>query len=676
MNKRLQKIALCFLLISSIANAQSRITTSLNENWDFAFGYEVKKELWSRVEIPHTWNTDDAPSGQLDYYRGEGIYRKTINIPNDWKDQRIFLQFEGVNTVSNVFINGKHIGEHRGGYTGFNYEITDNVNYGADNEIMVRVSNALFLDVMPLLGDFNIYGGIYRNVSLLRTSKTCISPLDFASSGIYLAQKNITEHEAEVEAEILLNSIESGEFNLKFSVFEGAKVIFSEEKNLRFNESENQSIFIPFTISKPHLWNGLKDPFCYQVLVEIKKEGQVIDHVEQTLGLRYFSVDANDGFFLNGEHLKLQGICRHQDYSERGNALLPKHHDEDLDLILEMGANAIRLSHYPHAPYFYDLLDQTGMITWSEIPFVGPGGYRNKGYVDQPSFRENGKLQLTEMIKQNYNRPSILFWGLFNELKETGDNPYEYLLELQALTQELDPTRLTTAASNIDGDINNVSGLIAWNRYYGWYGGEPSEMGNWADKVHNQHPEYRIGISEYGAGASVHHHQSKLEKTSPSSYWHPEEWQSFYHEENWKAINARPFIWGSFIWNMFDFGAAHRTEGERDGRNDKGLVTFDRKTKKDAFWFYKANWNKDEATLYITNRRYTIRQEQETDIKVYASFSEVELFINGISQGTKSGQQAVFIWQDCNLNSGKNTIEVKAGKGKNKMKDHCIWTVE
>ncbi|WP_163325411.1 beta-glucuronidase LacZ4 [Draconibacterium mangrovi] len=658
-----------------IISIYSREVVSLNQNWDFAFGYEVKKEVWESVNVPHTWNDKDALNGNPDYFRGEGIYRKIIDIPKDWEAERLFLQFEGVNTVANVFINGKHVGEHRGGYTAFNFEITDVVKYGQENEIRVRVSNALFLDVMPLLGDFNFYGGIYRNVSILRTSRTCVSPLDYASSGVYLTPLQVTEDSAEFESEIRINSASGGEFDLEMRILDNNRLVVSKTKNVSLNHSGQAVVKLPFQIKNPHLWDGVNDPFMYTAVVLLKENNQLIDSVKQSLGIRYFSVDPEQGVFLNGKHIQLRGVCRHQDRSEIGNALLPQHHNEDLALILEMGANAIRLAHYPNDQYFYNLLDEAGLVTWSEIPFVGPGGYRNKGFVDQTSFRENGKLQLTEMIKQNYNHPGILFWGLFNELKEDGDNPASYLAELQALAHQLDPSRITSAASNINGEINHITDLIAWNRYYGWYGGKPEEIGNWADRVHKNFPGRCIGISEYGAGASISQHENELKKPVATSKWHPEAWQAYYHEENWKAIDSRPYLWGTYIWNMFDFGAAHRTEGDSDGRNDKGLISFDRKVKKDAFWFYKANWNTKEPTLYITNRRFTERETNVTDIKVYSSFNEVELFINGKSQGVQQGNYATFIWEKRQLQNGENKIEVKAGKGKKRKTDVCIWKV-
>ena len=433
------------------------------------------------------------------------------------------------------------------------------------------------------------------------------------------------------------------------------------------------------TIRNPRLWNGRKDPFMYKAEISLLSEGQIIDRIVQPLGLRYYHVDAEEGFFLNGEHLKLKGVCRHQDRAERGNALYKMHHDEDAAIMVEMGANAVRLAHYPQATYFYDLMDKYGIVTWAEIPQIGPGGYQDQGYINQPSFRENGKEQLKELIRQHYNHPSICFWGLFNELKTIGDNPTEYIEELNDLAHQEDPTRLTTSASflSYDDDINKVTDVIAWNQYFGWYGGSPSDMGKWLDANHKAHPEYKIAISEYGAGASIYHQQDSVKRGIASGWWHPENYQTYYHIGNWKALAERPFVWGSFIWNLFDFGAAHRVEGDRPGINDKGLVTFDRKVKKDAFYFYKANWNTEEPFVYITNRRHRDRSLAVTDIMIFSNQPEVELFVNGKSLGRqKPDEYATFEWKGVALQDGENTIEARSIQKKNLVNDKGVWTVK
>lgn len=665
-----------FAMAVSMQTLAQRENILINQDWNFRFSHQVDKNSSRRVDLPHTWNAQDALSGKPDYKRGIGNYDKKLFIRSEWKGKRLFLRFEGANCVSNVFINGKQIGEHRGGYGAFIFEITDKVNYGKDNTVLVRVNNGEQLDVMPLVGDFNFYGGIYRDVHLLVTEDICISPLDYASPGVYLVQQQVDKKQAGILARInLSNGTEHPrQATLKLQVKEGDKVVYQADKNVTVApHTKVQSEEMSFTLPNPHLWNGTEDPFMYQTVITLMKDGKEIDKVEQPLGLRYYTTDANQGFFLNGKHLPLHGVCRHQEWAEVGNALHPMHHEEDTRLMLEMGVNAIRLAHYPQAAYMYDLMDRNGIVTWAEIPFVGPGGYADKGFVDQPSFRENGKEQLKEMVRQHFNHPSICFWGLFNELKENGDNPLEYIKELNVLAHQEDPTRPTTSASNQGGAINFITDNIAWNRYDGWYGATPATLASWLDKTHQSHPQIKIAISEYGAGASIYHQQDSLVQTSPGSWWHPENWQTEYHIQNWKIISERPYVWGSFVWNMFDFGAAHRTEGDRPGINDKGLVTHNRKVKKDAFYFYKANWN-PEPMVYIAGRRSVNRVKPVTEVQVFSNCAEVTLKVNNQLAGKMQPDDVkVCVFKDIRLNKGKNMIEVSAKNGKKVVTDACCW---
>lgn len=665
-----------FAMAVSMQTLAQRENILINQDWNFRFSHQVDKNSSRRVDLPHTWNAQDALSGKPDYKRGIGNYDKKLFIRSEWKGKRLFLRFEGANCVSNVFINGKQIGEHRGGYGAFIFEITDKVNYGKNNTVLVRVNNGEQLDVMPLVGDFNFYGGIYRNVHLLVTEDICISPLDYASPGVYLFQQHVGEKQAAVLARInLSNGTEHPrQATLRLQVKEGDKVVYQADKKVTVAPHTSvQPEEMSFTLLNPRLWNGREDPFMYQTVITLVKDGKEIDKVEQPLGLRYYATDADRGFFLNGKHLPLHGVCRHQEWAEVGNALRPMHHEEDTRLMLEMGVNAIRLAHYPQATYMYDLMDRNGIVTWAEIPFVGPGGYADKGFVDQPSFRENGKEQLKEMIRQHFNHPSICFWGLFNELKENGDNPLEYIKELNVLAHQEDPTRPTTSASNQGGAINFITDNIAWNRYDGWYGATPATLASWLDKTHQAHPEIKIAISEYGAGASIYHQQDSLVQTSPGSWWHPENWQTEYHIQNWKIISERPYVWGSFVWNMFDFGAAHRTEGDRPGINDKGLVTHDRKVKKDAFYFYKANWN-PEPMVYIAGRRSVNRVKPVTEVQIFSNCAEVTLKVNGqIIKKMQPDGVKVCIFKDIRLKKGENNIEVSAKNGKRVITDACCW---
>lgn len=648
----------------------------LNNDWNFRFSHQVQKGTEVRVDLPHTWNAQDALSGKIDYKRGIGNYEKNLFIRPEWKGKRLFIRFEGVNNIADVFINRRHIGEHRGGYGAFIFEITGKVEYGKENSILVRVNNGEQLDIMPLVGDFNFYGGIYRDVHLLITDETCISPLDYASSGVRLIQDSVSHRYAKVRAIVDLSNGSSGnqEVELNVRLLDGQRVVKEGTKNVNLSGNEVMQQELTFEIDQPHLWNGRQDPFLYQAEVTLFRNGQMVDRVTQPLGLRFYRIDPDKGFFLNGKHLPLQGVCRHQDRSEVGNALRPQHHEEDVALMLEMGVNAVRLAHYPQATYFYDLMDKNGIIVWAEIPFVGPGGYNDKGFVDLPAFRANGKEQLKELIRQHYNHPSICVWGLFNELTELGDNPVEYIKELNVLAHQEDTTRPTTSASNQMGDLNFITDAIAWNRYDGWYGGTPADLGKWLDRMHKDHPEICIAISEYGAGASIYHQQDSLVKTVPTSWWHPENWQTYYHIENWKTISSRPYVWGSFVWNMFDFGAAHRTEGDRPGINDKGLVTFDRKVRKDAFYFYKANWNREEPMLYLTGKRNTVRTQRLQTITAFTNLSGAELFVNGKSYGKAiPDSYAILEWKNVELEPGENEIKVVSTNKKLPLSDsfHC-----
>ena len=651
----------------------------INQDWSFRFSHQVNANAARRVDLPHTWNAQDALGGKYDYKRGIGNYTKKIFIRPEWQSKRLFLRFEGANCVSNVFVNGKHIGEHRGGYGAFVFEITDKVEYGKENTLLVRVNNGEQLDVMPLVGDFNFYGGIYRDVHLLLTDNLCISPLDYASSGVYLIQQQITDKQAAICARINLSN-GTGELRkavLRLQVNDGKKTVYETEKEVSMiPHTDVQVENIEFILKNPRLWNGTQDPFMYQTVVTLIKDGKELDKVEQPLGVRYYITHPDKCFFLNGKHFPLHGVCRHQERAEVGNALYPVHHEEDTRIMLDMGVNAVRLAHYPQATYMYDLMDKYGIVTWAEIPFVGPGGYADKGFVDQPSFRENGKEQLKEMIRQHYNHPSICFWGLFNELKEQGDNPVEYIKELNAMAHREDPTRPTTSASNQDGALNFITDHIAWNRYDGWYGATPATLATWLDATHKNHPEIKIAIREYGAGASIYHQQDSLVQTVPGSWWHPENWQTEYHIQNWKIINERPYVWASFVWNMFDFGAAHRMEGDRSGINDKGLVTHDRKIKKDAYYFYRANWN-PEPMIYIAGRRNVNRVKPLVDVQVFSNVEEVILIVNDCQcRRMKPDSLKVCLFKEVPLRKGRNEIEVRASDSKKQLIDRSTWILQ
>lgn len=653
--------------------AAQRHDVLLNDNWHFRFGHDVERTAGRRVDLPHTWNADDALAGRKDYKRGMGNYGKKFHVPAAWQGRRLFLRFEGAGNVADVFVNGRHAGRHRGGYGAFAVEITDRVRYGADNDLLVRVNNAEDLTLMPLVGDFNFYGGLYRDVHLVTTDATCISLLDHGSCGLRLVQDSVSRGRADVRAIVSLDNAldKAADVTLRLRVTDGGREVARSERRLCLPAATCAAAdTLAVTIGRPHLWDGRRDPFLYRAELTLWRGGRCVDSICRPLGLRSVRVDPQKGFFLNGRHVQLRGVCRHQDRSEVGNALRPEHHAEDAAIMVEMGANAVRLAHYPQAERFYDLADSLGLVVWAEIPFVGPGGYSDEGFADLPGFRENGREQLTELIRQHGNHPSICMWGLFNELSMRGDDPVPYIRELNGLAHSEDPTRPTTAASNTDGALNFVTDLMAWNRYDGWYGGTPAQLGRWLDRMHAAHPQLCIGISEYGAGASIYHQQDTLARPVAAGWWHPENWQTQYHIDNWRELSARPFVWGSFVWNLFDFGAAHRREGDRPGINDKGLVTFDRRVRKDAFYFYKANWRDDEPVLYLTERRCTRRTRPVQTFRAFTNLGEAELFVNGRSLGRVGADSLrTATWTDVRLAPGRNVVSVVAGRGRNLRTD-------
>ncbi|MBC8987313.1 glycoside hydrolase family 2 protein [Pedobacter sp. N36a] len=664
-----------------VTNAlNGRETIPFNANWQFYFAYNfeqgIKKET---VNLPHTWNANEVLEGVAEYKRSAAIYENSLNVLKEWGAKRLFLYFEGANSVATVFVNNKAVAEHKGGYTGFAVEITDYVKPG-NNSIAVQVSNAYRLDVIPLHGDFNIYGGLHRPVSLILTEKNCISPLDYGSSGVYLTQKAVSENSADLEILTKLSLSDAKNLSLKTTLFDqtGKEIrSITHPVNTGAGAGRTTQIKTQMRIQSPHLWNGKADPYLYSVAVDLLEDGKVTDHISQPLGFRYYSVDPDKGFFLNGKYLDLYGAGRHEDWSGKGSALTDADHDQDMELMKEMGATAARLTHYPHSKHFYDLCDQNGMVLWSEIPFVGPGGYTGTGYVKDPQLEENTKKMLKELIRQNYNHPSVCFWGLFNELKLNYDDPQPFIKELNELAKAEDPGRLTTLASNLGpANFTDLTDLMGWNQYFGWYGGSFDQVAKWADQTHQALPGKPISISEYGAGASPFKHIEELTAPEAKGRFHPEEWQTAFHEKHWEELKKRPYIWGKFIWVLADFGSGIRTEGDNNGINDKGLVTYDRKIKKDAFYFYKANWN-PEPMVYITSRRNTMRTKAVTPVKIFSNLPDAELWINGKSMGKKKkNAMNTMIWENVKLNKGKNEVLVKGKSAGSTLADTCIWELQ
>ncbi|HST54163.1 MAG TPA: glycoside hydrolase family 2 TIM barrel-domain containing protein [Pyrinomonadaceae bacterium] len=666
---------LVFLNVCAAAAAPNpREEQNIDSGWKFHLGDIESAEAeafddgaWAAIDLPHTWNARDGEDGGNNYFRGTGWYRKHFVAPRAWADRQVYLQFDGVNRRADVYLNGQLLGTHTGGFARFRFDATPYLKPGTENVVAVRVNNEGNA-VAPTVADFTFFGGIYRGVSLLVTNRVQIETLDYASPGVYLKQVHVSPERADIDVTVKLSNHEQRAAGLRVRTLitdaRGATVKETASTSKLDADSRGQ-VAERLSLERPHLWDGLRDPYLYKVYVEVYENDALRDRVEQPLGLRFFSVDADEGFFLNGRHLGLHGVCRHQDRLDKGWAISDADEREDFALIREMGATAVRVAHYQQSQLWYTLADEQGVVMWAEIPFVGDA-------IDTPSFFDNAKEQLRELIRQNYNHPSIMFWGVGNETRQPAADA---LLAQLAVTVRLeDPTRLSTYASDhADDDTKNWhTDLLAFNRYFGWYSRSAEDFAKWADAVHERFPRALLAVSEYGAGASVRQHELNPKRPEPGGHWHPEEYQSAFHEAYWNAISARPYLWATFVWNMFDFAADQRDEGDAPGRNDKGLVTYDRKTRKDAFFFYKANWS-TQPVLYITSRRFTERTEATAPVKIYSNAGPVELFVNGISQGKRTGEGRIFRWAAVTLKRGENTVEARAGGDGRRLEDRCVW---
>lgn len=688
----------------------------INRDWKFykgkssnAFSPEFDDSEWESISIPHTWNNIDGQDGTIggksikdtDYFRGDCWYRKKVFFEKEDEEKQIYLRFQGVNIQTQLYVNGAFVGSHKGGYTAFSFDITEFLNFGSENLIAVMVNNEYTEEIAPLTADFTFYGGIYRETELIKKNKIHFSFGEYATRGIKITTPTVTDKKAEcrisaviennTDYEKTLNIISRIEKNNLFAENPYIKQTDFEKYNTDFDEFEDckdkeitilpnskQEIGFSFEIENPHLWNGRKDPFLYRATLEISENGNVIDKISDTMGLRYFEIDGENGFYLNGKSCNLRGVSRHQDREGIGNAITEHEHNEDFALIYNMGANSIRLAHYPQAEYFYRLCDYYGIIVWAEIPVVdligGSGAYENPNGERKEFFRTT-KNQLKEMIHQNYNHPSIVCWGIQNEIMAKYDDVMRpFTQELHNIAKAEDKYRYTTMATNHGAASEWKSDLIAWNVYPGWYGMSRKQLGWFMDKNRFNRP---TGISEYGAGGNHNQHKLKPKRPKHNGQWHPEEYQTISHEAFLKSIEKRKYLWCTYVWNMFDFGSDGRNEGGRPGMNDKGLVSFDRKTKKDSYYLYQSNWSKNPM-VHITSKRLEARK-RKTFFKVYSNGSTVTLYINGRKFKTISSescrQKGIFIFKAVKLSKGRNEIKAIADCSGREIADTAVFIV-
>ncbi len=619
-----------------------RNIVNINKDWAFIKGKSsatALPEANETVDLPHTWNATDGQDGGNDYFRGTCSYYKTIKLSELPKADKYYLEVEGANSSSDVYLDGKKLCHHDGGYSTFRVELTGSLKN--ESLLVISVDNSPSDTVYPQVADFTFYGGLYRNVNIVCVSDAHFDLEYYGGPGIQVTP-TVEGNNASVNIKAYTKGVK-GTDKITFTILD------KEGRAVAEADAENDEATLK--IEGVHLWHGRRDPYLYTLDAAITRDGEVLDEISTRFGCRSFRIDPDVGFILNGEEYPLRGVSRHQDRLGIGNALLPEHHKEDMELIYELGATTIRLAHYQHAQYFYDLCDEYGMVVWAEIPYISnhmPGG------------RENTVSQMTELIVQNYNHPSIVVWGLSNEITMKGDTDPDLLENhriLNDLCHSMDKTRLTTVAAvspcPIDSPYLEIPDVVSYNHYFGWYGGETDMNGPWFDKFQAAHPEKPIGCSEYGCEA-VNWHTSNATQGD-----YTEEYQAYYHEELIKQLFTRKYIWATHVWNMFDFGADARSEGGENGQNHKGLVTMDRKYKKDSFYAYKA-WLSDEPFVHIAGKRYVNRVEDTTKVTVYSNQPEVELFANGVSLGKKTADDHFFYFDVPNV--GETVLTAKAGE--------------
>ncbi len=633
---------------------------------------------WETVCLPHTWNNLDGQDGGNDYYRGPAWYRKTFALPKEYRGRRVFIRFGAAGFIADVYVNGEFVGEHRGGFAAFAFDVTGFVHFGKTNVVAVKVDNtspwvSAKFQIAPLSADFTMDGGLYRKVNLIITNPIHITLTDYASPGVFITQRKVTDSSADIQIATIVRNDSKSSSSIKVMteiIDSSGSVVKRMSREIKLVKRDSSIVNQETEMRDPHLWDGRTDPYLYKVVVSLYHNNKMVDKVEQPLGLRYYRVDPEKGFFLNGKPYNLHGVCLHEDMKDKGRAITNQDRRQEMNEILDIGATVLRFAHYQYGQEMYRLCDKYGLVVETEIPLVNQ-------VVDSKSFAGNAEQQLKELIRQNYNHPSVFFWGIFNEIHNVkGPDPLPLVKTLNELAKKEDPTRLTTAASDDEDSTNFVTDVLGLNKYFGWYYGNVKDLGPYLDKWHEEHPDRAIGISEYGAGASIYQHEElPARQPKPAGHWHPEEYQTYYHEMSWKEIHSRPYIWFSTLWNMFDFASDGRDEGFKPGINDKGIVTQDHYTKKDAFYWYKVNWN-PAPMVHINSRMFTVRDTSLITVEVYSNAADVELFVDGRSVGTRLSSDHRFFWKNVGLHPGENHVKAVAMIGGKEYFDECWWRRE
>ncbi len=632
--------------------AEAREVYTLNDNWQFYFKLESSSDGARNISLPHTWNLD-ALAGQGSYEQTTANYSRDIYIPSDWIGKRLFLKFYGVQSVADVFINGHHVGEHRGGWTAFTFEITNHVEYDSDNSLLVVVNNAYQNDILPTSSEVNLYGGIYRDVELIVTEQTTISPLHYGSDGVLVHQNNITDNSVDVTTSVWVTTLHDKACDLAITVRgPSGDVVYS--RYLKERIEAGKPINIPFTLEEPLLWSP-NEPNLYKISIAIGQRQE--DEVTVTTGFRSIVATSGQGLHINGERIAVQGVTLYHDRAAIGSALRTRHYDEDLDQIRDIGANAIRSATAPHAQYLYDRCDESGMMVWIDTPFTRAPYLSDIFYYPTERFRQNGLQQLREVIVQNYNHPSVVMWGIFSLVWLRGDNVLGYVQQLNAEAKSLDKSRPTVACSNQDGEINFITDLIVWQQNLGWERGIINDLSVWRDKLASDWGHLNSAVAYGEAGSIDQQTNSSLKPTTIDQRWLPERWQTEFHEGYVRHLHDDSTFWGIWINNMFEFGSVRHN----DGISRTGLVTFDRKDQKDAYYLYRALWNGKSPTLHLTEKRRNIRQDSVQQIKFYSSTVETPvLTVNKDTVQVTEYAPCQYVSDDI-IMVGRNKIVLTAG---------------
>jgi beta-galactosidase len=699
--------AFAWLGYVSAVVAAPRTVIDLRSGWLFKQGPEsgdvqsaaFDDSRWSHVTLPHTWNRIGneglTRSPESNNYQGVSWYRLRFPTPAAARGQSAFLQFDGVGAIADVWVNGKNIGKHEGAFSRFRFDVTDALNAQGENVLVVKADNSkpapgsTTAHVIPLSGDFFIFGGLYRNVSLILTAPVHIDLADFGGPGVYGRTLRLVDDEATISVSSRVVNDTSAKQTVSVStvIEDGSgRAVAKDEQRPELSPGKTVVSESELELQAPRLWKGTSDPYLYRIVVTVRSaKGELLDQITQPLGIRTMTFDPQKGFYLNGQHMMLVGASMHQDRPVKGWALSRADRVQDFDLLQEMGGNAVRFAHYQHDEMVYELADARGIVAWAEIPLVNEVSF--DGSPASEALSANAHQQLTELIKQNFNHPSIAVWSVGNEIdlrSTSGNRPARagsLVKSLNALAKQLDPNRQTTLADCCEqaakGEqkprdvLVGLTDVVGYNRYFGWYSGKLENLGPALDEAHARHPQLPISVSEYGAGAALTQHTDNALGGPINSHGrpHPEEYQLLFHEESWRQLREREYLWGAFIWNMFDFASDSRSEGDLTDINEKGMVSYDRSVKKDVFYFYKANWN-PAPTLHLVGRRYIDRAYGVVDVKAYSNAAQVHLLLNGHDAGTATCEGGICVWRAVHLLPGINQIVAKTPEG---LTDSVEW---